>query len=74
MSSCRVAAPIGKNDWIGVDRNAVGLPVEPPIPRRGNGRCVVEGCGRDRKYRSVKDPTVGGCSMEHLKMVNNTLA
>ena len=68
----RVAAPIGKNDWISVDRAAVGLSVE--LPKTLEARCVVKGCGRNRKYRSVKDPTVGGCSMEHLRMVNASLA
>ena len=33
--------------------------------------CDVQGCSSLRKYKSVKDPTKGGCGMEHLKMVQS---
>jgi hypothetical protein len=36
-------------------------------------RCAVEGCTNGRKYRSTKKFEVGGCSMEHLKRVNESL-
>jgi Ino eighty subunit 2 len=29
--------------------------------------CAVEGCGQPRKYRLVKDWTIGACGMAHLK-------
>lgn len=36
---------------------------------RGPGVCAVAGCGQPRKYRSVKDWTIGACGIEHLKAV-----
>ena len=29
--------------------------------------CDVRGCSQPRKYKLVKDPSKGGCGMEHLK-------
>lgn len=33
------------------------------------GRCGVKGCDRERIYRCTKKPEVGGCSLAHLKEV-----
>lgn len=42
---------------------AVAKPPAPkPIPT-----CDVKGCTLPRKYKLVKNPTMGGCGMEHLK-------
>ncbi|KAF9524361.1 hypothetical protein CPB83DRAFT_861437 [Crepidotus variabilis] len=50
--------------------------VPPPDPElekiriaRGPGICAVAGCGQPRKYRSVKDWTIGACGSEHLRIV-----
>jgi len=32
--------------------------------------CAVEGCSRPRKYRLVKDWTIGACGMPHLKSLD----
>ena len=39
----------------------------PPPETKGVPTCDVGGCGLPRKYKLVKDPTRGGCGMEHLK-------
>ena len=39
---------------------------EPPAPKQ-KPTCDVSGCGQPRKYKLVKDPSRGGCGMEHLK-------
>ncbi|TFK19481.1 hypothetical protein FA15DRAFT_601369 [Coprinopsis marcescibilis] len=39
------------------------------VPGRGPGVCAVEGCGGKRKYRCLKDWTVGACGMAHLKVL-----
>ena len=36
----------------------------------GQQMCAVEGCGEKRKYRWVKDWTVGACGMGHLKLLD----
>ena len=38
-----------------------------PPPVRQIPVCDVNGCGRPRKYKLVKDPSRGGCGIEHLK-------
>ncbi|KAH8119153.1 PAPA-1-like conserved region-domain-containing protein [Phellopilus nigrolimitatus] len=44
-------------------KSSVIQPLEPkPTPI-----CDVKGCTLPRKYKVVKDPTRGGCGMEHLK-------
>jgi len=50
----------------------VALPPLPPVDADGPrpkvpSNCAVEGCGRPRKYRLVRDWTVGACGMSHLK-------
>jgi Ino eighty subunit 2 len=81
----RVAVPRGKDDWIRVDLS----PGEEALARRiksedgaeggkvSSGRaagCDAPGCGERRKYRSTKRFEAGGCSVEHLKLVNERLA
>ncbi|KAJ3576369.1 hypothetical protein NP233_g459 [Leucocoprinus birnbaumii] len=41
---------------------------EEPKPR-GPEICAVEGCSQLRKYRLVKDWTIGACGMPHLKLL-----
>ncbi|KAH6906937.1 hypothetical protein BKA70DRAFT_1285893 [Coprinopsis sp. MPI-PUGE-AT-0042] len=38
-----------------------------PVPGKGPGVCAIQGCTAARKYRFVKDWTVGACGMGHLK-------
>jgi Ino eighty subunit 2 len=81
----RVAAPRGKEDWIRVDLS----PGEESLARQiksedgaeagkgssgGAAGCDAPGCGERRKYRSTKRFEAGGCSVEHLKLVNERLA
>lgn len=65
-----VSAPQGKEQAITFE-NASGR------ERVGRGkvdaRCGVEGCGEKRKYRCVLDFEKGGCSMPHLKQVEQSL-
>ncbi|WVW78546.1 hypothetical protein I302_100502 [Kwoniella bestiolae CBS 10118] len=65
--SLRVAAPRDKEDWI-----SVGADGETPA-ERVIAVCGVDGCGKKRIYRSMRDFAVGGCSMEHLKAVEKGL-
>lgn len=49
---------------------ALAPPPEPEVPQpTGPATCAVEGCGQLRKYRLVKDWTVGACGMPHLKLL-----
>ena len=43
-------------------------PLKPPEPKPVP-LCDVKGCQLPRKYKLVKNPTMGGCGMEHLKML-----
>lgn len=53
------------------------LPTPPPesspesevLKPKGPSNCAVEGCGQPRKYRLVKDWTIGACGMAHLKVL-----
>ncbi|KAL5507536.1 hypothetical protein ACEPAH_6992 [Sanghuangporus vaninii] len=38
-----------------------------PPPSKRTPQCDVSGCTLPRKYKLVKDPTKGGCGIEHLK-------
>ena len=38
-----------------------------PPPPRETPTCDVRGCSLPRKYKLVKDPSKGGCGLEHLK-------
>jgi Ino eighty subunit 2 len=66
-----VSAPPGKE---------TAIEFESP-PRAGHGaaekkteaRCAVKGCSEKRKYRSVLEFETGGCSMPHLKLVEQSL-
>ena len=46
--------------------NATKNVVEPPRVKEVP-RCDYGGCAQPRKYKLVKDPSRGGCGMEHLK-------
>ena len=35
--------------------------------------CDVQGCFRTRKYKLVKDWTMGACGMGHLKMLEGSV-
>lgn len=39
----------------------------------GENKCAVDGCSNGRKYRSTRKSEVGGCSVEHLRQVNENL-
>jgi Ino eighty subunit 2 len=41
--------------------------------KKAEARCAVKGCGEKRKYRSVLNFETGGCSMSHLKLVEQSL-
>lgn len=41
--------------------------------KKTEARCAVRGCSEKRKYRSVLDFETGGCSMPHLKLVEQSL-
>ncbi|KLT42345.1 hypothetical protein CC85DRAFT_285584 [Cutaneotrichosporon oleaginosum] len=67
----RVGVKAGREAWI-----AVG---EEHVPRfeaaePGDLVCAAQGCALPRKYRSVGKPSVGGCSVAHLKEVNARVA
>lgn len=40
--------------------------VSPP-PTKVTPLCDISGCSLPRKYKLVKDPSKGGCGMDHLK-------
>lgn len=50
-------------------------PVESPVPDplqpsgRGPGVCAIEGCSGARKYRLVKDWSIGACGLDHLRLL-----
>jgi hypothetical protein len=62
-----VSAPIGIESALEVGT------AEPVRPLFQEALCAIQGCGAKRKYRSTKRFDVGGCSMEHLRLVNETL-
>jgi len=45
----------------------VGDQVNAPVAMKAI--CDVSGCGRDRKYRLVKEWQKGACGMDHLKLL-----
>ncbi|EJD02932.1 uncharacterized protein FOMMEDRAFT_20129 [Fomitiporia mediterranea MF3/22] len=47
-------------------------PTKPPQPKP-TPLCDVRGCKLPRKYKLVKDPSKGGCGMEHLKALQAKL-
>ena len=72
----RVAAPKDKDNWLNLNLNDVTSVGNVKAERGGRGEkhskqgiCGVNGCGAKRIYRSVKRFEVGGCCMEHLKVV-----
>lgn len=68
---CRVGVPRGmasESEILGMGRSQGGTK-----QKQDARRCAVEGCKNGRKYRSTKKFEVGGCSMEHLKRVNESL-
>jgi Ino eighty subunit 2 len=54
---------------IGVPHVSGASSAVPPVPGpgKGPGVCAIQGCTAARKYRFVKDWTVGACGMGHLK-------
>ena len=61
-----VSAPEGKEIWL-------DLPPPVEVARRRERTlvgCAVDGCRGVRKYRCVGDFEVGGCSMEHLRVLD----
>ena len=65
-----IGAPIGKENWLDV-----GIPREVSKGRTDiAAMCSVQGCAEKRKYRSTRQFEVGGCSMDHLKVVEAGLA
>ena len=65
----RVGVPRGKEGWVRVGGDEDGLKAR----RDMSGECGVEGCGEKRKYRCVKKFEVGGCSLTHLRQLNEAL-
>lgn len=49
-------------------RSAAGT-AAPRFPPAEKPRCAVPNCGKDRKYRLVKDWQIGACGMDHLKVL-----
>jgi Ino eighty subunit 2 len=73
----RVAAPKGKEEWISLEPTEFkAVDEEEGKGKKGVGvaRCDVPGCQERRKYRSTRKLEVGGCSLEHLRAVNDGLA
>jgi Ino eighty subunit 2 len=64
-----VSAPPGKEQAIALEATRP----EPVIRSNTKAHCGVKGCGETRKYRSVLDFEKGGCSMSHLKLVEQSL-
>jgi Ino eighty subunit 2 len=67
----RLGAPKGKEDWVQVG-TPLSADVKPKVSQPGT--CGVDGCGERRKYRCVRKFDTGGCSMAHLKLVEQSLA
>jgi len=51
----------------GTDKGSSRILSPTPPALKAPPACDVSGCTRPRKYKLVKDPTRGGCGMEHLK-------
>lgn len=66
-----VSAPPGKEQAIALEEAPVRL--EQAGRGKAEAHCGVKGCGERRKYRSVLDFEKGGCSMPHLKLVEQSL-
>lgn len=72
-----VAAPKGKDEWIGIgprpsiveSKTKSDVKANGSLSEKGGATCAVEGCEERRKYRCVKRFEVGGCSLQHLKQV-----
>jgi Ino eighty subunit 2 len=45
---------------------------EPAGHARESATCAVEGCASPRKYRLVRDWTMGACGMGHLKALESS--
>ncbi|TFK69338.1 hypothetical protein BDN72DRAFT_870675 [Pluteus cervinus] len=45
------------------------LKVVSPAVQKEKSRCAIPDCGKERKYRLVKDWQIGACGMEHLKVL-----
>ena len=50
---------------------AVESPMPDPIQPsgRGPGVCAIDGCSSTRKYRLVKDWSIGACGVDHLRLL-----
>lgn len=67
---CRVGVPKGLVS--GAEVLSMGGAVREK--QREVAGCAVAGCSNGRKYRSTRKFEVGGCSLEHLRLVNHSLA
>jgi len=66
----KVGVPKGKEEWVRVGED---LSKRDTIRRDASAQCAVEGCEEKRKYRCLKKFEVGGCSLAHLKLLNEAL-
>jgi len=64
-----VAVPVGREEWIAFGEEGE----EKKESRNTKGNCAVPGCDQPRKYRCVAKFEVGGCSLEHLRQVEQSL-
>jgi hypothetical protein len=70
-ASARVQADKAVAD--GKPLTAAARTPQPLQPRNMAGACAVPGCAQPRKYRCTQQFEVGGCSLEHLKQVEQGL-
>ncbi|OCF41701.1 hypothetical protein I317_04507 [Kwoniella heveanensis CBS 569] len=83
----RVAVPKDEEDWIALTPDQLSSPsvsadqgerkvrMRKPF-ERGTKKiaiCTVDGCSKERKYRSTRNFELGGCGIEHLKEVDEAL-
>jgi Ino eighty subunit 2 len=67
-TSVLAAAPTPQHPATSTAAHTTQLPpLVPPAPQT----CAIEGCREKRKYRWVKDWTVGACGMGHLKLLDS---
>ncbi|KAF8798693.1 hypothetical protein BYT27DRAFT_7122843 [Phlegmacium glaucopus] len=80
VSSLRVAPSIENADRqveMGITFSVPEAFIPPQVNKdeyqaaRGPGLCAVEGCGKPRKYRVLRDWTTGACDSTHLRIVAN---
>lgn len=51
---------------------AMDVDAQKPALREGaKPACNIDGCSKERKYRLVKDWTVGACDIQHLKLLES---